>query len=468
MVGFITGICVLMLSICQLKEAKMPDSVEFDVQKDSLMQMTGSSEADTSRNHHHVKRIAEQPAAPRNCDNGISCNGEFITTPNIRKPCAGSFPCKNEVRTKIFKEILQRTRRKVSPVKQISDALVLTTQCPPENPRCEQTESLSTNAKVFYQCPTGLRCATEKNTRLKRPKRKTLRLGGTLRASKTCTFGLKCLENDKVGMSTKGSMGNDEKTKAKNDDTSETVRLDCPIGLWCVMQQKRDYENSATLEQCPPGLWCKRNGIQTIQDILTKKKAAKRCPDGLRCSSKREEGYENFESLDQCPPGLWCKRDEVKRKDNSVETTTDQPSCPTGFKCSSKREEGFEKSPTLRKCPPGLWCKRDTSLVRDDITESHGIRKYCKNGVECFNKRLVDGNKSVSFDQCPPGLWCKRSSPEDHSILKEQSSIQTKKGRDCSSGPWCAIKRDLSSTPRRMLKPQHVSSERGDDYFQEL
>ena len=318
MVGFITGICVLMLSICQLKEANMADSAEFDVQRDSLMQMIGFSEEGTSRNHHHVKRIAKQPGAPRNCEDGMSCNGEFIATPNIRKPCAESFPCKNEVRTKIFKEILHRTRRKVSPVKQMSGALVLTSQCQPENPGCEQTESLSTNTKVFYQCPTGLRCTREKNTRLKKTKRKTLRLSGTLRASKKCTLGLKCLENDKVGMNTKGSLDNDEKTKAKNDDTSKTVRLDCPIGLWCVMQQKRDYENSATLEHCPPGRSCKRNGIKTFQDVLTKrtKKAAKRCLDGFRCSSKREEGYENF---DQCPPGLWCKRDEIKRKDNSVQ-----------------------------------------------------------------------------------------------------------------------------------------------------
>ena len=254
-----------------------------------------------------------------------------------------------------------------------------------------------------------------------------------------------------------GSMNNDGENKAKNDDTSRRLKLEenCPIGLWCVKNQKRHYENSATLDQCPPGLWCKRNGIGIIEDLRTKrvnkKRDDKRCPRGFQCSFKREEGFENFESLNQCPPGLWCKRDVAKSQDDPKATNVDKTPCPLRFMCSSKREAGFENSITLQKCPPGLWCKKNTIATKHDITETNDVVKDCPDGFKCSVKRLVDYENSETLDQCPPGLWCKRSVPTVDGTFTEQNDIRRKKDYDCSSGPWCALKQNIANTARGML-----------------
>lgn len=492
--AYITGVCLLILSICQFNEARILDNAEFKIRNDSLTPMSDDSE-DMDRNPNHFQRMSTEWSKrirqARNCKDGILCNGETNESLKNQKPCLGSFGCENRIYKKVFKQSRrqeERSTKNVSPatlsstLKRMALVLEQMSPCPAGNPKCERPKTLPTNTKIFYRCATGLLCPKERDYhRIATNSRKggitgdtsliTAEGQGQSKAIRSSASVQKDARPEKESAG-KESLGNDEnhgkllcangfsceKSKAENDGTSNKLTdikvENCPIGLWCATKRELGYESSATLEQCPPGLWCKRNRIRFNKDPITKRVDKKNdeegCPSGFRCSFKREEGYENFESLSQCPPGLWCKRDEIKSEDDPNETHTDKELCPVGHECSTKREEGFENLETLNQCPPGLWCKRDTSVAKKDITELNAIKEYCPRGLTCSSKRLVDYENSETFHQCPPGLWCKRSLPTDDSTFKEQENSRRREGY-CLAGSWCALKRDVVNAARNML-----------------
>ncbi|XP_015774070.1 PREDICTED: uncharacterized protein LOC107352252 [Acropora digitifera] len=236
---------------------------------------------------------------------------------------------------------------------------------------------------------------------------------GILKESEKCGHGSWCQEKAKVNedKNPKERPKNDGENSPKNSDVSgklKEIRYFCPIGLWCINEVRRGYENSHSLRQCPPGLWCKRNRMMgTVKDLL-------------RNQAKRRE-VERADTIHDgprnCPPGLWCKR-------NRILTTTDKTLCPEGYQCSSKRGVGFETSSTIQNCPPGLWCKRDAVLAKERAI-NHDVTRCTTDGLKCYDQPL---NK------------------DSRGLLKDQSINRKENDHNCSSGTWCSVKRDVAGT----------------------
>lgn len=271
---------------------------------------------------------------------------------------------------------------------------------------------------------------------------------------------------------------NGGKNRIENDEAPKKFNAKkpyCPIGLWCINEQKRGYENSDTLDRCPPGLWCKRNRIKwAAKDLFTKqpkkRERERLCQSGHQCSVQRDEDDAMADALKRCPPGLWCKR-------NQEVTNVDKTSCPIGFKCSSKREAGFESYTSLQNCPPGLWCKRDEFLAKEGTAKAKGTTEECPDGLKCSDQRLMSPENLEILGECPPGFVCQGSFSSGDGLIKEQSNNPEEDNLHCSSGTWCAVKRDVSNIVHNNLercppglwckrnteKIHRVASKQGDD-----
>lgn len=254
---------------------------------------------------------------------------------------------------------------------------------------------------------------------------------GILKESEKCVHGSWCRENAKgdEDKKPKERPKKDGKNGLKNNDFSgklKEISHYCPIGLWCINEVRRGYENSHSLKQCPPGLWCKRNSIMwTVKDLFgnqAKRRPVERpCQSDNQCSMNSETVDAILDAPGKCPPGLWCKR-------NRILTTTDKTLCPKGYQCSSTREVGFETAPTIQNCPPGLWCKRDAALAKERVINPD-VTRCKKDGLKCSDQPLNEDSRG---------------------LLKDQSINRKENDHSCSSGTWCSLKRDVAGTVHKM------------------
>lgn len=357
MVAYMTGIYVLLLSICHLKAARIVDSSELEIQRGSLTQKNGVSEEYISRNPHRFERMSNKIPPARNCKDAISCNGELNEAVNIQKPFLGS----------------------------------------PNNDEENKADDSSGRLKLEENCPIGLWCV--------RKQKRGYENSATL---DHCPPGLWCKRNG-LGII------KDLLTKRVNKKQDDKR---CPSGFQCTFKRKEGHENFESLNQCPPGLWCKRDAVKSQDDPKETSIDKIFCPTGFKCSSKREAGFENYVTIRQCPPGLWCKKNMIATKHDITATVNDiVEDCPKGLKCSGKRLAGYKNSETLDQCPPGLWCKRSVPAVDSIFTQQSD--HHCSSGPWCALKQDVANTARDVLDQCPPGLWCKRYIAKNQHISSE-------------------------------------------------
>ncbi|XP_068761445.1 uncharacterized protein [Montipora capricornis] len=239
-----------------------------------------------------------------------------------------------------------------------------------------------------------------------------------------CVRGSPCGENgngyEHEKFRVKEQSENGDKNRIENDDAPKKFNAKkpyCPIGLWCINEQKRGYENSDTLDRCPPGLWCKRNRINGLPKIYSPSNPKK----------EREKGSAKVVISVQC-------REKRTTPRNQEVTNVDKTSCPIGLKCSSKREAGFESYTSLQNCPPGLWCKRDEFFAKEGTAKAKGTTEECPDGLKCSDQRLMSPENLEILGECPPGFVCQGSFSSGDGLIKEQSNNPEEDNLHCSSG----------------------------------
>lgn len=417
------------------------DSAEFNVQRDSMMRFNGVSEnISPNPNQRMTSEWTKRIRPARTCKDGISCNGKLKEDVNNLRPCMGSFNCENKIPIKTFKRSRsQGSRKNVSPaplfsgLKRMIGVLARKSPCPAGNSRCERKEARLTSNKISYRCPTGLWCPKTRDRHRAATDSEKLRI-----TEDTSAITTQDQARSKL-MRSSGSAQRDTNPKRTKQEPSSfdgilSAAKQCPYGLWCSENDNskkneddgKNVKGSLETEESK----AKNDDASTKLKDLKQNQGEENCPIGLWCSAKRAIGFESSATLEQCPPGLWCKRNGIKIiKDpltKPINKKHDDEWCPTGFRCSFKREEGYENFESLHQCPPGLWCKRDEIKSEDELN-------------------------SETFNQCPPGLWCKRSVARDGSTFKEQSTTLRKEDY-CSTGPWCAVKRNVANTARGALE----------------